>query len=207
MKKSFFVLTSVAVATILIVLGLKALSPQLSKTRNETILTPTPAERMSKKAIEKFLGEKEQGLVFETKYADPKQAEEVVDIYDDKNGAHYEVEVSTNQIVTYFYNRGSSSQPSQSTITFQQAEQQAQNLAKKNIPNFTVVMKGAKYNSVNETETGIYDFNWLWEKPLTQTQKEYYAKKGIKPPLYQTVIVIDHYGNIRNFENEFLGNG
>lgn len=202
----------VLVCALVLLSGYKILgSAQKESLYNPFItVSPTPSSiQKTQEAISLFMGKKVEGLKFEGESSDPRQAGEITDFYNSKNQEQtFIVEVLSNHVVTYLnVNKDFVPQSNQPTITFQQAEKKARLLAEKNITDFDVLARSAKYTTYNEV-TGPgkgYSFSWVYKKLLTERQKNHY--KGKIPALYNTVIVIDQYGNLRNFENQFLDSG
>lgn len=160
--------------------------------------------RPSEIAVIRFAQGNVTGLKYIGQATDPNQAGEIVDHYTDSLGRVYDVQFSTNSVVIYLATniKPDTTKP---VITFSKAQVLAKQIMGKNMPGFDTFAKTATYYP--EQSSGLYIMNWVGNMNLTPTQKAYFQQKGIQPAQYHMQVVLDRYGNLRNFDNEFLGNG
>ncbi len=152
------------------------------------------------KAVGAFSKDKVQGLTFIRNYYSGFFGGNV-DESEDAYGAQYQIDTKTNKII-YFNAYGIDNFPKERTtvITPQQAEKIGFVFAKENIIDFENYTKNAEYSFLEETSPKMltkYNLNWI-------TKKE--DQEGKLRP-YHSIIVLDKYGNVIIFQNEFTDQG
>ncbi len=177
------------------------------KTTHERI-TPTPDTQNAKRIIETFTNGSVTDVTFVSEYDDPVFGGVVAE-YRDTEGVGYSIDKATNHVVTY-NTIGGTGKIGSSAESKDPSEIEKIGLAfaKKNIIEFEQFAKDAKYVFTQETApkmNGQYVLSWTGRKPGTTNETKYnFNGKQVTPPPYHSVIILDIYGNITGFQNEYI---
>ncbi|SRR5258708_6637332 len=171
-------------------------------------ITPIPDMTNAKKSIESFTNGTAKDIRFNSEYNDPIW-NGIVDVFKDSNGAEYRVDKVTNHVIFFLTEDGKGKIGSSTTIISPiQAEQIGIEFAKKNMIDFDNFTKNAQY-SFNQDNApkmdGRFQLTWIGMKPGTTKDTKYsYNGKLVTQPKFHSIIVLDKYGNIISFQNEYI---
>lgn len=171
-----------------------------SVTNQTSVISPTPNTASAIQAIRNF-NKNATNIEFTIEYDDPNWGGIVQD-FRDSNGARYRIDRSSNHVVFFLSEDEKGKIGSNTTlITASQAEQIGLAFAQKNIIDFTHFTKTAKYSFTQDTAPKMnsqFQLTWIGQKPGIP------ADENLNSPKFQSIVVLDKYGNVISFQNEYI---
>ena len=170
--------------------------PQESR---QTSVSPTPDIRKSTQAIEKFSEGNARNIEFLGEHDDPTW-NGTVQAFKDENGTDYRVDKVTSNVI-FFLSENDKGKigTSKNLVSSSQAEKIGREFAKRNMTDYINFSAKAKYTFIQETAekmNGQYVLNWEGKKPGSMMDEA--------QPTFHSVVVLDKYGNVISFQNEYI---
>lgn len=194
---------------ILVFFGFLFLQKQTRPNTNQSIIiSPTPDITNATKTIERFSNGNATNIQFTGEYDDPIWGG-VVQTFKDSNGTDYRVDKMANQVVFFLTEDGKSKIGSSTTlVSSTQAEKIGTLFAEKNMIDYENFTKTAEYSFSQDTAPkmdGRYYLNWTGQKPGTTKDTKYtYNGNSVTPPTFHSIVVLDKFGNVISFQNEYI---